>query len=1004
MKILRLVLLFTAAAIAASGLLYALPSGKAPPPSKIFNTRVLDANAWEIYTTNYGPFVKPQTGSGGFWPAGSGRGYIYGAGLWVGAILSTGDTAISQGYDCANGGYEFCPYPHSLFDDPMVRVYLSTNPTDLAEWPVVENGRKVIRSVQDSWCRYSDDDPQFNFAGSGMLYVMVEQFSYAWNYADNNDVVFFYFRVKNISNKVLNKVYLGPTVDCDIGDEGGVSNDRTIFDYQRNLAIQFQTEPESGWPETGVVGFRYFESPINNTGDIVHVIDNQYSHDIAPNQPLGLTAFKIITLTQDPSTDKERYIEMSGINYWDMVMDAYDEWGALTPGDKRFIMSSGPFILKPDSTVTSCIGIIGALDTTALKTASDLAQVIYDNDFMLAEAPAIPALTVASGDGQAFLIWDRAAETTPDPYWEKIPDMVAWHYYFQGTWQNLPDSSKLLVDSFEIKTGSTTFARIARGDLNPTGGTDTTAAFYNQKSLYQPNDFQGYLIYRADNLEGLADPLQRSPVGTFFRSSIGAGGYFYDKADGIQVVLDINKTAYHTVDSIYYLPAYDTIGADRGLVTGLVDDGLINGRRYYYGVSAYDYQPCAYFTHKCPVTMASDPRRSARPVVSWKKPFGYLPPQIAVRVDGGSDSRHGGALDYLRNLAAVAPGDVKRDSFKLRWTGMGKTYDSSQQVYCPAYKGLLYASDGALLDSLKPHIVYNSSGYLSGHFAGTGIDQLPFGGIVFQPEYLFDPIEAAIDSFTIRENPYGATTYPIDSVSVSFIPAIFSAKSNAWQWRGSDFEIRWKDTLAGLTAEVWDLTNNTLVPLETGVTKVNMVQSSWCFNPTSLISSAAILTSTSSDAYGMHICGVTIYFNKAGTVLRRMDWPNRPETGDIWRIYCSGPTTPAEGALATFILTPETPDDGLAHLQQNYPNPFNNTGTNIFYQVSGNGPVPVNLKIYNIAGQLVRTVVSENKAPGYYRASWNGIADNGQKVSAGIYLYRLQAGGKSLTKKMVLIK
>ena len=115
----------------------------------------------------------------------------------------------------------------------------------------------------------------------------MEQISYAWNYADNNDIIFFYFRVTNISGGPLSKVYVAPVSDWDMGDDAGIAaNDRTMFDYQRNLAIQFQTEPETGWPQTGAVGFRYFESPINNTGATVHVVDNQFY----PRYPAGQRA------------------------------------------------------------------------------------------------------------------------------------------------------------------------------------------------------------------------------------------------------------------------------------------------------------------------------------------------------------------------------------------------------------------------------------------------------------------------------------------------------------------------------------------------------------------------------------------------------------------------------------------------------------------------------------------------------------------------------------------
>lgn len=88
-------------------------------------------------------------------------------------------------------------------------------------------------------------------------------------------------------------------------------------------------------------------------------------------------------------------------------------------------------------------------------------------------------------------------------------------------------------------------------------------------------------------------------------------------------------------------------------------------------------------------------------------------------------------------------------------------------------------------------------------------------------------------------------------------------------------------------------------------------------------------------------------------------------------------------------------------LSQSYPNPFN-TNTVIRYQL----PVisEVSLKVYNIQGQLVKTLVNEKRAPGYYTARWDGKNDNGKEVSSGVYFYRLNAGGFLATKKMILLR
>jgi hypothetical protein len=88
-------------------------------------------------------------------------------------------------------------------------------------------------------------------------------------------------------------------------------------------------------------------------------------------------------------------------------------------------------------------------------------------------------------------------------------------------------------------------------------------------------------------------------------------------------------------------------------------------------------------------------------------------------------------------------------------------------------------------------------------------------------------------------------------------------------------------------------------------------------------------------------------------------------------------------------------------LGQNYPNPYN-LNTQIGYQLPQAGKVT--LTIYNVRGQLVRTLVNEQKPAGYHSVIWDGKSDNGMQVSSGIYFYKIQAGRFTKTKKMVLLK
>jgi len=91
----------------------------------------------------------------------------------------------------------------------------------------------------------------------------------------------------------------------------------------------------------------------------------------------------------------------------------------------------------------------------------------------------------------------------------------------------------------------------------------------------------------------------------------------------------------------------------------------------------------------------------------------------------------------------------------------------------------------------------------------------------------------------------------------------------------------------------------------------------------------------------------------------------------------------------------------ISNLLQNTPNPFSQR-TNIKYQI--NKPGIVNLSIYNVTGQLVKILVNRYQEAGAYKVDWSGQDYNGQTASKAVYIYKLNAAGKNLVKKMTLIR
>ena len=88
-------------------------------------------------------------------------------------------------------------------------------------------------------------------------------------------------------------------------------------------------------------------------------------------------------------------------------------------------------------------------------------------------------------------------------------------------------------------------------------------------------------------------------------------------------------------------------------------------------------------------------------------------------------------------------------------------------------------------------------------------------------------------------------------------------------------------------------------------------------------------------------------------------------------------------------------------LGANYPNPFN-PETQIAYTLSETGPVE--LAIYNVLGQRIRTLVQEVQAAGRYQVVWNGRNENGGSVASGIYLYRLSSAQGVQVRRLLLLK
>ena len=108
------------------------------------------------------------------------------------------------------------------------------------------------------------------------------------------------------------------------------------------------------------------------------------------------------------------------------------------------------------------------------------------------------------------------------------------------------------------------------------------------------------------------------------------------------------------------------------------------------------------------------------------------------------------------------------------------------------------------------------------------------------------------------------------------------------------------------------------------------------------------------------------------------------------------------GVVSTAVR--EERNDGVPQdfeLTQNFPNPFNSS-TEIHFSLPTDGRAT--LSVYNLLGQKVAALMDEPREAGSYTAVWKGLDDRGHRLASAVYLYSLQVGDWSLTRKLVLLQ
>jgi hypothetical protein len=882
-----------------------------------------DVNDVFLMVSNQGPIgLDLRTGNGtGFFPANTSNNYIFGSGLWFGALYDGDrdgdvDKVFTQGYNPMAGDSEFREGTNDQDpDDPLTRIFDSTDPNDLAEWPDrfriedPETGELVpnIISDQDLVATYTTRDKS-PVIGEFNMPIKIGQHSLAFKKGLASQTIILYFDIHNWGDIVMRDTWVGYDSDMDIGV--AFADDLVSFIRDRvtpegdtvhvNMAYawdsNFSENNFSGAP--GFVGIAYLRGPGNPTDGIDNdddgLVDESPDNEIDDDgdgyidEPDEVDAIGLVNFSKHccpnvpcevntPELDEDGYDLLS----CNSISSDFRCLESTTPADIRFMISSGPFDWLPGQTqqvvmalvFANAVGNPSSLDfvgdpprpdpndpaLSELLAVKEHVQHLFDVDYKPTEPPLPPNLTLVPGDRQVILLWDDLPLRTPDPDYEAFVEIDPEYrqYDFQGfrVWRSRTGEFSQLGDPEDPDYPLTPEAVEVNKEVS---GLDLT------------------LLAQYD----IADGIMTESDGIVCNDSVVLGWY---------------EVIYSDCDTF-------DLGTDTGLRFSYVDQGdslapLINGFRYYYAVTAYDFNSDELPTSRLSldsgvsftVENSTIPRSNASSFINAFGKLLHVDETGSVLDDTSSIfvSSRTGVLDEPEVVHACNalvgyefvsgnPEDVSNGFYTLVLSGFERVDNITNRI---SY----YMEDGS---GERVYTGMSSSFDLS--YDGT--DKLLWVA-VFDPEDSSEVVFSSELAFKVNGSDF---IYPDSAV---YLMAVNASGENildslgvvtfsdyiAAGFRANDIQLEWVEAgEESLTLVIRDLDNVTEVPFgegivdSTGAVVDGEKGSNWSFLPALYQSGGRyFFTDRPFARASLWLCGVKI----AAPHMSRM-----PQEGDVWTL------------------------------------------------------------------------------------------------------------------------
>ncbi len=1000
--------------------------------TKSYSEEGFDINNCQIPITNYGKFGYRY----GFWPKGAGEPYIYGAGIWIGAIKA-GTKMVSCGYDCHGGGNDFMPGPPEHNADhasnskshPEDRVLSSINEEDLAIWPTLDSlGEPIVLSHQDMWCEYNDAWPDQHAwdPGTKPLNLHVRQLTFGWTTGLYENVFFLLYEIENVGDKPIKDMFIGNGADMDVGY---ADDDLVGCDVGRSLGYTYSLTQESGWKSKPpyYVGVKFLQGPRADDTVFVPALPGPENPDypntimdtVLPGEYLVLTSFNRCTIGFDASTDEQRYLMLSGYNIETLE---YDPWQGVIdndPDDKRQVMGCGPFTLNPSEVDTFLVAVMFSNNSTGgleyLLSEGDATQAAYDAEWVVPSPPSVPNITAVPMDQQITLVWDNSPLYEEDPFrkvMKEAGDTVYREYDFEGfrLWKSrtgLPDDWELLGEwDIENDVDLLPGDMWIRNDEHPDG--------FNVSGQKSNNEGLKYSYIDKDVLNGIA---YFYAVTSFDFNTPGAipnesdikisteSGKIPVKCSPRAEPCDFVSPEVLEID----LTSGNTNSID-SLKVEIIGNIAVTGNTYlleWNEIREKDGFPV--YTYNIFNPTAGDSGEYISPI-SFEAPTTdeiyvfeekTVPTITDTVIEGTPDTS---TCDSIIIIKTTVWDTVLIDSV-WKWScSFEKPFD-----------GLLL-SGNINMNQQERHFLFKrrmeQEIVIKPNVYGKWIDTTVIFSATIVPHTYLDTFFTCFelpDSIKVIED-IGVHTYIGNLIINKFFSS--GVDRNKWAYHGGrDIEIRWDyyhNSPDSLTMKVSDVLTGTEIPYDSAF------GDNWCFGHIlqPLQPANEYITSTQASLYHhwFYISGVWYYFDGGAA----LNWADQPDSGDVWQVFSSQQTIPPFTGTAYTIRTQKfsygTTDDGGMELIKVVPNPYiiradwdrsKMTRKIQFTHL----PSKCTIRIYNLSGSLIRILEHESTSETGGVEEWNIRTKDEQIPASGIYIYHISTpDGKEKLGKFALIR